>query len=311
MEWVEAIGKTVDQAVDAALAELGITSRESAVIEVLQEPKAGFLGFGGQEAIVKVMAKPAEKKPRRRRERNRKSGRSGTGQEPARQEGHSREGDKPPGTKQATPDGQRGRGTDRRGRGRDRQQGPRGDAGESKAEEKKVSNGRNGAPEATEPKRADRPEEAPIEEQAEVAVEFLQGLLDAFGLEGDISTRIEDETLFVNVDGEQTEALVGTKGVVMQSVHEITRTVIQRKTFGAPRLRLDIAGYAERRRQALTIYARKLADKVIDEGTEVMLEPMNSADRKVVHDAVTDVEGVRSFSEGEEPHRAVVLAPTD
>lgn len=95
----------------------------------------------------------------------------------------------------------------------------------------------------------------------------------------------------------------------MQSVLELTRTVVQRKTYGAPRMRIDIAGYAERRREALTIYAGRLAEQVKEEGGEVMLEPMNPADRKVVHDAIAAIEGVRSFSEGEDPNRSVVVAP--
>ena len=74
------------------------------------------------------------------------------------------------------------------------------------------------------------------------------------------------------------------------------------------KIRLDIAGYTERRREALRIYTTRLADKVKAEGGEVMLEPMNAADRKVVHDTVAEIDGVRSFSEGEEPRRSVVIA---
>jgi len=87
--------------------------------------------------------------------------------------------------------------------------------------------------------------------------------------------------------------------------------VIQRKTYGAPRMRLDIAGYAARRREALKIYATGLAETVKDDGREAMLEPMNAADRKVVHDAIAEIDGVRSYSEGEEPNRSVVVAPED
>ena len=86
------------------------------------------------------------------------------------------------------------------------------------------------------------------------------------------------------------------------------RTVAQRKIREGTRLRLDVAGYAERRREALQIYARRLAEQVLEEGGEVMLEAMNPADRKVIHDAIADIDGVRSYSEGEEPHRSVVIA---
>ena len=156
--------------------------------------------------------------------------------------------------------------------------------------------------------RDDRPEQAPIEEQAEVAEAFVSGLLGAFGLEGTVTTRVEDEILYIDVSGEQTEALIGPKGSVMHSVLELTRTVVQRKTYGAPRMRIDIGGYVERRREALRIYAGKIAEQVIEDKGEIMMEPMNAADRKVLHDAVADIDGVRSFSEGEDPRRAVVIA---
>ena len=156
--------------------------------------------------------------------------------------------------------------------------------------------------------RDDRPEQAPIEEQAEVAASFIRGLLGAFGLEGEVTTRIDERVLYLDVSGEQTEALIGPKGSVMYSVLELTRTVVQRKTYGAPRMRIDIGGYAERRRAALKIYAGKLASQVIEDEDEVMLEPMNAADRKVVHDAIAEIDKVRSYSEGEDPRRAVVVA---
>ncbi len=150
--------------------------------------------------------------------------------------------------------------------------------------------------------------EIDAEGQAAVVAEFLNGLLDSFGLEGDVTTSVEDELIIADVAGEQTEALIGPKGSVMQSVGELTRTVVQRKTHRRARLRLDVGGYQERRREALRIYTTRLAEQVLTDGGEVMLEPMNPADRKTVHDAVVDIDGVSSFSEGEEPQRSVVIA---
>jgi spoIIIJ-associated protein len=158
--------------------------------------------------------------------------------------------------------------------------------------------------------KRERPEPAPIEEQAEVATAFLDGLLEAFGLEGKTQSRIEEEVLYLDIVGDQTEALVGPKGATMYSVLELTRTTVQRKTYGAPRMRLDIAGYGARRREALAIYTAKLAEQVIADGGEVMLEPMNAADRKVVHDSAAEIDGVRTHSEGDDPRRAVVISPT-
>jgi spoIIIJ-associated protein len=294
MEWVEVKGSTVDLAVEFALEELGLESREDAEVEVIQQPKAGFLGMGGQDAIVKVSRAPKKRRRRRR-------GRSGSGQSSKQQ-------------RQNAGDGGSGQGQSRRsGAGdktSDKKPQSRGQKSQNKQstrsrQEKQVSNTDAQKPDS---RTDDRPEQAPIEEQAKVAAGFISGLLDAFGLEGTVETRIEDDVLYIDVEGSQTEALVGTKGSVMQSVHELTRTVVQRKTYGAPRMRIDIAGYRARRREALKIYTGKLAEQVIAEEDEVMLEPMNAADRKVIHDAVAEIEGVRSFSEGDEPRRAVVIA---
>ncbi|MEE8457576.1 MAG: RNA-binding cell elongation regulator Jag/EloR [Acidimicrobiia bacterium] len=274
MEWVEVQGKTVDLAVDVAVEELGLNSREDAKVEIIQEPKPGFLGMGGRDAIVKVSRAPKKRRRRRSRARSGKSRESATNRQDA--------------------------GKGRSGRGRSEGRNSR-----EPGQEKQVS---KSDADRQERQSDERPEQAPIEEQAEVAAGFITGLLDAFGLEGTVETRIEDDVLYIEVEGSQTEALVGPKGSVMQSVHELTRTVVQRKTYGAPRMRIDIAGYRKRRREALNIYTGKLASQVVEEQGEIMLEPMNAADRKVVHDAVADIEHVRSFSEGDEPRRAVVLS---
>ncbi len=288
MEWVEVQGKTVELAVEVALGELGIESKDDAQIEVIQDPKPGFLGMGGREAIVKVTRAPKQRRKRRRSRGSKGSDKSdGAGQQGngAKKPSQERSGKDQKGPQKSKPKQQQKNNEKRR-------------------QEKKVSEPNT----ASQQPRDDRPEQAPIEEQAEVAAAFVRGLLGAFGLEGEVVTRIEDEVLYLDVSGEQTEALIGPKGSVMHSVLELTRTVVQRKTYGAPRMRIDIGGYLERRREALKIYAGKLAEQVIEDKNEIMLEPMNAADRKVVHDAVAEIEGVRSYSEGEDPRRAVVLA---
>ena len=274
MEWVEVSGSTVDIAVQGALDDLGLTSVADIQVEVLQEPAKGFLGRGGRLAIVKV-----SRAPRKKSNDNRRGRRSGSG---------SRKGQ--PQQKSAA-------GTQTKSR----QQKPK------SRPKKKDGEGRTMDTQGSE--KRERPEAAPIEEQAEVAIAFLDGLLEAFGLEGETESRIEDEVLYLDISGDQTEALVGQKGAAMYSVLELTRTTVQRKTFGAPRMRIDIAGYGARRREALEIYTRKLADQVIGDGGEIMLEPMNAADRKVVHDAASEIEGVRTHSEGDDPRRAVVISP--
>ncbi len=287
MEWVEVTGSTVEIAVEAALEELGIDSVENAEVEVLQKAAGGFLGMGSRPAIVKVVKAPSRSKRRRRR-----GGSSGEPQPQAQQQqpkqNQHKKRQQQQGETQAAKSGQRSqrRRAQQDGKGRSMENGQAGN-------------------------KTERPEPAPIEEQAKVATAFLDGLLDAFGLEGEITSRIEDDVLYLDVVGDQTEALVGAKGAAMYSVLELTRTTVQRKTFGAPRMRIDIAGYGARRREALTIYTHRLAEKVVAEGGEVMLEPMNAADRKVVHDAAGEIDGVRTHSEGEDPRRAVVISPVD
>lgn len=280
MDWVEVESKTVDIAVEVAMGELEVTSRDDVEVKIVQEPKPGFLGMGGREAIVRVTKAPKKRRRRRSRGRNSKSDGGAKSSAPAQNKKQSQK---------RSADGKQSQGR----------------SNNKRRQENKVSQPQE---DNRSKDRDDRPEQAPIEEQAKVAAGFIQGLLDAFGLEGTVDTRIDDDVLYLDVQGEQTEALVGQKGSVMQSVLELTRTVVQRKTYGAPRMRIDIAGYVERRRAALKIYTTKLADQVIEERSEIMLEPMNAADRKVVHDSVAEIDHVRSFSEGEDPRRAVVIA---
>jgi spoIIIJ-associated protein len=283
MEWVEVQGKTVELAVEVAMGELGLKNKDDAKIEIIQEPSTSFLGMGGKDAIVKVTKAPNSRGRSRGRGRGRGRGQGGQGGDTRSSQQGSKSGNgggskpKPQQQKKQNPSGSNRK------------------PAQSKGDKENVQ-------------RDDRPEAAPIEEQAKVAAGFLTGLLDAFGLEGEVTTRIDDGVLYMDVAGEQTEALVGSKGSVMYSVLELTRTVVQRKTYGAPRMRIDIAGYAERRREALKIYTAKLAAQVIEDENEIMLEAMNAADRKVIHDAVAEIDNIRSYSEGEDPRRAVVIA---
>lgn len=149
-----------------------------------------------------------------------------------------------------------------------------------------------------------------LQEQGEVTTGFLTGLLEAIQMDGKVNTRHEVDLIVAEIEGEDTEVLVGQRGSGIEALHTITKSVVKRKTSGGARLRLDIAGYGRRRREALVIYATGLVEQVTAEGGELMLEPMNAADRKVIHDTVSAHEAVRSFSEGEAPQRFVVIAYT-
>lgn len=153
--------------------------------------------------------------------------------------------------------------------------------------------------------------DVPMEEQAKAAEEFTRGLVDAFELDADVAVAVDDEFLRITVDGEGVGVLIGRDGATMEAVREIAKTSLQRLTEGHPaRVSLDVGGYGARRREALEEFARGLADKAIESGRPQVLEPMSPPDRKVVHDAVSDIDGVSTLSEGEEPRRRVVIEPS-
>jgi len=121
--------------------------------------------------------------------------------------------------------------------------------------------------------------EADPKEQLDVSIKFLEGLISSFGLEGTVSGEVEDQNLLVAVKGEQTEALVGDKGNIIRSLHELTRTVIQRKTGAGTRLRLDVADYAVKRKEALTIYAERLTKQILEDQYSLILKEENPTDQ--------------------------------
>jgi spoIIIJ-associated protein len=152
-----------------------------------------------------------------------------------------------------------------------------------------------------------------LAEHSRIVTEFLDGLVDSFDLEGRVeAVSIDEETTEVRVEGRDLGILVGPKGNTLAAIQELSRTVIHRKVSGtaAGRVRLDVAGYRQRRREALEQFTRGVAEEVRSSGVQKALEPMGSADRKVVHDAVNEIEGVSTISEGDEPRRRVVLIPS-
>lgn len=293
VEWVEVEGASVELAVQAALEELGIEDTDRAEVKVLQEPKPGFLGIGRQDAIVRV--KPKSKGRRGRPGRNRPRKRRAP-----RQRGSA--GGVPPKDRSKTKGGS-AKAKSRRASGR-----PGGGSRSGRGKKQQAREGRRAEGEVGTVAGDGKSGETLGTQQAEVVREFLDGLLKEFGLEGEVEAGFDGKMVRADITGEQTQALIGPKASIMHAVHELTRTIVQRKTARGCRLRLDIDGYGEKRRQALGIYAGQLAEQVLDEGGEIMLEPMNAVDRKVVHDAVSGIDGVRSYSEGTEPRRSVVIS---
>jgi spoIIIJ-associated protein len=153
-------------------------------------------------------------------------------------------------------------------------------------------------------------QEIPIGEQADAADDFVRGLLDAASISAEVSVRIEEDAVLVDVEGDDLGVLVGPKGVTLRAIEDLVRTIVQRRTDGhGARIHVDVGGYQAKRRAALEKFTRDLAGRVVESGNEVALEPMPPADRKVVHDTVSTIDGVTTVSEGEEPRRRVVIRP--
>ena len=184
---------------------------------------------------------------------------------------------------------------------------------------KKLDNRRSSerAPKASKPQREPREprpkrEDSPSVDPATVsaaATTFLEGLCAAAGLKADVNATTNGEDIDVNVTGEGVEMFVGAKGSTLLAVQDLTRVVSQRRLGDHDtHLRVDIASYREKRKDALSRFARKVANDVLESGQPRVLEPMNSADRKIVHDTLVDMAGVVTRSQGQDPHRRVVVA---
>jgi spoIIIJ-associated protein len=151
-----------------------------------------------------------------------------------------------------------------------------------------------------------------LEQEGEIAADYLEGLLDIADLDGDIDMDVEGERASVSIVSEGTsrdlDKLVGGDGEVLEALQELTRLAVHRETGDRSRLMLDVAGYRARKRSELTDLGAKAAEEAKGTGQPVKLKPMTPFERKVVHDAVAAA-GLRSESEGEEPQRRVVVLP--
>jgi spoIIIJ-associated protein len=152
------------------------------------------------------------------------------------------------------------------------------------------------------------PSASGLERESEIAADYLEELLDIADLDGDIDMDIERDRASVSVVGGDLDHLVGTEGAVLDALQELTRLAVLTATGERSRLMLDIGGFRAGRRAVLTELGNTTAEKVKESGEPVRLDPMNPFERKVVHDAVAAA-GLRSESEGEEPHRRVVVLP--
>lgn len=146
-----------------------------------------------------------------------------------------------------------------------------------------------------------------LEEEADAAADFLEGLLDALDLPGDIRIRTTEDHAEVEVVEIGSGALIGRRGQTLEAIQELVRCALQREFQRRSRVKVDAEGYRARRLEKLIEKAEEAIDEVLDTGESVRLEPMDVFERKSVHQIVADVDGVLSRSQGREPARRVVI----
>lgn len=277
MEWVEFTARTVDEAKDLALDRLGVAA-DDAEFEILAEPKPGLFGRLRGEARVRARVRPAQARQKvdRRERRPRKSADSGeAAPRPARPKSAAAAAPKPPRPRPSAP--------------ATITASPDGDATPPRTKEHNDVNARQVGDEAR---------------------KFIDELVAAFAFTGTTELIEDGDDLEIRVHGENLGLLVGPRGTTLQAVQDLARVASQRRLGDHDtRLRVDIGGYRQRRKEALDRFALQMADEVKQSGVARVLEPMSSADRKIVHDALSEVDGISTRSEGDDPYRRVVITP--
>ena len=155
--------------------------------------------------------------------------------------------------------------------------------------------------------------EMPVDEQRETLEAFVTGVATAFDPSAKVELVEEGTTLQAQVTGDDVGRLVGSKASTLQSLEELSRTAMHRAAAGRRyhRIQVDVDSYRARRREALAKFATDLAESVAESGESKAMEPMGAADRKLIHDAVSEVPGVETVSEGRDPRRYIVILATD
>ena len=302
MEWVETTGRTVADAVDAALDELGVDEQDAEIV-IVSEARVGLFGLGRTEARVRARVRPATPRPKRSQRERSRSGRgvraSGGGRnrgvptKRASGETTSELAQKPEPAAKTTGSSATQTTT---ARSRSRRRGGR---GRKSPGGRPAGGGRSG-------------EEDPmsVEEQVDVVTAFVSGVVERFGFEATTTTRVDEENLFVDVTGEDLGLLIGPRGATLDALQELARTVVHRHGDDqALRVIVDVAGFRQRRAAALETFTKRRAEEVLASGVAEALEPMSAADRKIVHDTVSAFPGLETSSEGIEPKRFVVIRP--
>ena len=288
---IVATGKTIDAAVEAALAQLGL-ERENVSVQVLQQAKSGFLGFGAQPAKVQVTYEaPDEPKPAAPKSALGSASRSkpkinnpapAPKAEPAKPEPKKEEPKKQEAPKQPKKENNK------------------------PAKKEAPKQPKKEAPKApVAPKVYTPAEPGSVEEQIE---KFIKGLLENMGSQAvPHAVKGEDDTYFVELVGEDLGYLIGRRGDTLDAIQHLANYSINRSVDGYVRINVDAEQYRAKREESLRKYARKKAQQVLKARRRTTLEPMNAYERHLIHSALQDMDNITTHSTGTEPNRRVVI----
>ena len=303
MEWIETTGSTVDEAKDRALDRLGI-AEDDMQFEIIEEGSSSLFRLKRKEARLRARVKPVNTPPTfDRRSRNKTQSRGGKN---TNKSGNDRNTNSKKNSKNNTQKESNKKTTNNKtdkNAANNRKKRDTDIKSDKKGSSKTDSERRSKAKETVEKNKMN------LEEQSEIIEDFVTGLLKKMGLQARVVSSIEDNRAVVQAQGLNLGLAIGPRGETVRAITQLSHTMIQRLSDGEAegKLTVDIGGYRERRRTFLAEFAVNQANEVLEDGNSVALAPMNASDRKVVHDAVSDVEGVTTRSEGSDYDRHVVI----
>ena len=292
-------GKTIDLAVESALAQLGLT-RDDVTYEVLALPKAGFLGIGAQPAKVQVTYEAPDPIPEAPKVALSSASRSKPKPAPAKKpEAPKPEAPKAEQPKQEAPKAEPVKTETPKAPKAPKENKP-------KAPKEPKENKEPKAPKAPKEAKTYAPAEAgSVEEQIET---FIKGLLEHMGSQAvPHAWKEEDNTYKVDLVGDDLGYLIGRRGDTLDAIQHLSNYAINRDVEGHIRINVDAEEYREKREDSLRRYARKKAQQVLKNRRRTTLEPMNAYERHVIHAALQDMDNVTTHSTGPEPNRRVVI----
>ena len=294
---IVATGKSIDLAIESALTQLGL-DRDSVSVQVLQQAKAGFLGFGAQPAKVQVTYEVPDPKPEPEKPKSALGSAS-----------RSKPKAKPLPEKKPEPERNAAPKAEKKVEAPKPEKKPEAPKAEKPRKEKKAEAPKAKAPK--EPKEVKAPrvytpaEPGSTEEKIEV---FIKGLLEHMGSKAvPHAFKETDNTYFVELVGEDLGYLIGRRGDTLDAIQHLSNYTINRGVEGHIRINVDAESYREKREDSLRRYARKKAQQVLKARRRTTLEPMNAYERHVIHAALQDMENITTHSTGSEPNRRVVI----